>query len=609
MRFCLAHRFRKAILFSTYDFRFSSRVLATQLHPKLTKNLLLTDPSRVKTTGEIIQVDFHVPNGCQLIVMYIPLVEYEELKENVRRIESINTVKAAAPTANGNSNVPPTFPFQFKKKLMKRDKSMVFNDIPEEAAGPSTAERPQSVRPNHLPLRFKNITSTDIPESGFCSSITFDEHDSYPQFYNRTSVCSTPMTENKVLHGNILPICAGNVVDEPLVPWDAPIDIAKEADEETTGTIARAVPESLPETAPTSAIADVKAIQANGAFVEYDVERNTVDKPIHKRSQSYTDIREIPFSEDIANFTNEIQLDKSKQLYLDDSDPIEAADDEAQKYRTICDPFYPYFNRSGAPLSWDLFRTYLNRHRKQNFDFLEALADSAINGMLDEMIKYENDSPTPPDKTTVEPVQTAELVERVQPIPTTKPIEKPVEFGGAKPKSRIGLSLPLKCCSSDSSKDRDFIDQGTSSASIFENAGRNRKLAGLQLTPLVSKLSIIAANEERSSGFSSWDATPGVELATPLDNIKLFRRQSSIKQEEADLINFGEKKPSFANIEDDDVVMQRVELFICSQNNMTFYLLLEDNAREKRELIQKMVSILSIGILLAWLHNFELCFI
>lgn len=577
-------------------------MLATQLRPKLTKNLILTDPSRVKTTGEIISVDFHVPNGCQLIVMYIPESDYDELKENIRRIELINTANTAAAEAtftansNGASNTPAAFPFQFKKKMMKRDKSMVFTDIPEETAttsamvGANGIGRPQTQRPNHLPLRFKNITSRDIPESGFSSSITFDEQDSYPQFYNRTSVCSTPMTENKVLHGNIMPICGTTAATEG-GPWDAPIDVAKEADEKTNGSAVTDVPEPLSETVPMAAIADVsiyeKSITSNGTFTEYDIKQNTVDKPLSKRCQSYTDIRETlrTVSQDIANFTKGVRLDRS--FYGEDHDDphaTEAADDEAQKYRTICDPFYPFFNRSGAPLSWDLFRTYMDKQRQQNLEFLESLDDKVINEMLTNATKEKKEALT----TTLE--ATVVSLPPVKPpvvhaLPPIKPLAPPTDFGGVKPKSRIGLSLPLRSCNSDKPPDQ------STSASMFD-AAKNRKLSGLQLTPLVSKLSLIAANDERSSGFSSWDATPGIELATPLDSIKLFRRPSAVKPDDNELIDFGEKVSRRESIDDDDIVMKRVELFICGQNNMTFYLLLEDNAREKRELVQKMVRVL-----------------
>lgn len=98
----------------------------------------------------------------------------------------------AVNNVNGINAYPP---IQFKKKIMKRDKSIVFTNIPEEHSehleGTSSEKidtdrsnnevknnenqlkftpQPASVRPNHLPLRFKNITSKDIPESGFSSS-------------------------------------------------------------------------------------------------------------------------------------------------------------------------------------------------------------------------------------------------------------------------------------------------------------------------------------------------------------------------------------------------------------------------------------------------------
>ena len=116
---------------------------------------------------------------------------------------------------------------------MKRDKSLIFTNIPEEGTTNSGVGndavvaveqkqqqqllRPKSlmIRPTHLPLRYKNtMSSKELPESGI-ASINFDETDSYPEFIGRTSVCSTPMTEIKVLQvGNIMSICAN-----PEVSW------------------------------------------------------------------------------------------------------------------------------------------------------------------------------------------------------------------------------------------------------------------------------------------------------------------------------------------------------------------------------------------------------
>lgn len=186
--------------------------MATQLSDSITKLLVLTDPLHIRTTAEQItnqSIDFHVPNGVLMLVVYIESTQYNILKADAQRAQNLHNTQ---PVLNFHTNV---------KRKMKRDKSLIFTHIPEEEGvmlnSSSNLEmeksmhsnRPKSIRPTHLPLRYKNtMSSKELPESGI-ASINFDETDSYPEFIGRTSVCSTPMTENKVLQvGNVMSICA-----------------------------------------------------------------------------------------------------------------------------------------------------------------------------------------------------------------------------------------------------------------------------------------------------------------------------------------------------------------------------------------------------------------
>lgn len=563
-------------------------MIATQLCPSLTKNLVLTDPFRIKTTAESIPVNFHVPVGCQLIVVYIPVSQYEDLRENVRRLEMISaTASNEANTGNnGNGAINCTgYPFQFKKKVMKREKSMVFTDIPEECAINSTQNEkkeeqakpdngiqsivpPSSllIRPNHLPLRFKNVTSRDIPESGFSSSITFDEQDSFPQFIGRTSVCSTPMTENKILQGNIAPICATTPFIPELddgSPKDKPIDELSEPGLEHRKALSNS---SNTHILPTTDISD-----------------NVVDKPFIPRQHSFCDLA------DTLKMFNKIFSLKQKNNYerIMDQSPDEMTDSNSKnnftestssalKYRTLCDPSNPFFLRSGAPISQFLFKKYVKKHHQQTVDFInDAFA-------LDSKSQFQNRQ------------RISEIEAPAEPPPQPNTFEtavKPFESNGeSERKCRKALSLPLKSFNSDALKsDSNAINETRDSVacgSIIDTVAQRRKLSGLQLTPLITKLSIVALNDERSSGFSSWDTTPGIELATPLDGLKLFRRPSFAKVKDVDT-NDGDSKPQSNN--SDEEAMKRVELFICGQNNMTMLLLLEENFQNKKEMVQNMV--------------------
>lgn len=207
-------------------------MVSSQLSDQITKQLVLTDPLHVRTTAEqLTAVDFHIPNGVQMIVVYIETEQYRKLAADAQRAQNLQTQQL--------SQGPGGLPFQYAKRKMKRDKSLIFTNIPEEGSTTATTDPIDGIkeneplpplptlsmggrsktllRPTHLPLRFKNMTSKELPESGI-ASINFDENDSYPEFIGRTSVCSTPLTENKVLQvGNIMSICANPEVKYVLI--------------------------------------------------------------------------------------------------------------------------------------------------------------------------------------------------------------------------------------------------------------------------------------------------------------------------------------------------------------------------------------------------------
>lgn len=147
---------------------------------------------------------------------------------------------------------------------------------------------------------------------------------------------------------------------------------------------------------------------------------------------------------------------------------------------------------------------------------------------------------------------------------------------------------------------------------LFDKPEDRRKLSGIQLTPLITKLSILAMNDERSNSFSSWDTTPGIELATPLDSAKMFRRRSSVKAEESDQLHNSVDNKSTSEYSDEND-LKKVELFICGQNNMTMLLVMQEKFGQKQEHIQAMVSANLIESIPGWklnaiiLFQFDVC--
>lgn len=178
---------------------YNNKVISTQLSIDLTKILIATDPVRIKTTAEIAKnVDFHIPFGSQIIKVYISVNEYQKLQTKKNKTNEA--------TSLGVQNTLP-LPFSIKKKnkesssLMKRDKSLIFTNIPEEEAlseSPgSPVEKIRTNRPNHLPLKLKTIP----PESGIASIVSFDESDSYPDFIGN-ALCFTRLY--RLFLGNLL---------------------------------------------------------------------------------------------------------------------------------------------------------------------------------------------------------------------------------------------------------------------------------------------------------------------------------------------------------------------------------------------------------------------
>lgn len=532
---------RKGVLGGTILYH--NKVVATQLSPDLTKKFILTDPYRIKPTAEAIHVDFHVPVGVQLLVVYITSSEYRKLKDESIRAQS---------SFNNNANI---LPFQIKRK-MKRDKSLIFTNIPEEevittntnSIGTALSSQSKSNvnfnRPTHLPLRFKNITSKDIPESGF-SSINFDETDSFPEFIGKTSVVSTPMTENKILHGDVLSICVNS---NELKIHEKPS------------------PKNHNNSIPIETLKNVDPILVTD-FSNY---MNNPLKTTRTRSNSLSDlqntIKQVARKLSLRPFgigLQKLQLPSQHiSSYDDDDDENDVVDDvENNKvYRTISDPTYPVFDSNGKPISKYLYQFFMESY---NDDVIK------INDII-EAPKLFRDFDGP--------INNKISSEKTSPLRKVEENKTEIIFQSQKMQNRKSLSLPIKSLNLEPDS-KEYIPasaQITSATSIFDSPAKRKKLSGIQLTPLMNKLTLLAMNDEKSSGFSSWDATPGAEILSPIDGKPMnFKRRQSIKCDEI-------------SDETNTEALQRVELFVCGQQNMTLLVLIDENSNERQDLVHAM---------------------
>ncbi|KAL7048913.1 hypothetical protein ACKWTF_003530 [Chironomus riparius] len=497
---------------------YNNKVISTQLSIDLTKILVATDPVRIKTTAEVAKnIDFHIPFGSQIIKVYISVNEYHRLQQKKNKMSEA--------TSLGVQNTLP-LPFSIKKKnkesstLMKRDKSLIFSNIPEEEVLieiPSPVEKIRTNRPNHLPLKFKTIP----PESGIASIVSFDESDSYPDFIGKASIASTPMTENKILAGPIQSIFA-------------------------------------------------KSIETTQAALFGEVNANEI-KPLVKEKS-----REIPKEWEnvyiaFAHNPFKSQLQWKKKSW----DDLRINDDENSSsykvYDTITDPIYPIFSDKKMPMSKTLFDDFQSLHNP-NVNELKPLPIEEKNLMklkslpqkifeADPMIMKRSDIKNSPNR-----------IMRNQ-------------------KKKL-LKLPIKSCSldlSDPGKPSTSKAAAAENTSIFDSPSTKTKknMGGLQLTPLMSKLTLLAMseNENFSSGFSSFDLPTPTYYDTPTDNTNrtLFNRLSKVDEEK-------HEDNTVDDVNEQSNEMKRVDLLVIGHQNMTLMVIADENLCDEL-MVQQMFEV------------------
>lgn len=519
-------------------------MIASQLAPDLTKLLVISDPLRLKTVN-LVSVRFHVPCGVQMMSAFITSKELHILRNSSIKVQNSFT--------NNNPNLLP-FTLSKRKSVnkesfsQKRDKSLIFTNIPEED---SMSEQQinnvkSKIRPINLSLRLKNITSKDLPESGI-SSINFDEFsDSFPEFIGRTSVCSTPMTENKVLHGNLLSICS-NKCDELEI-----LDIKEYKNNEHNVRKARKVIGTPKKIKLANKVTETISVDFElnkekahqNYYKSYINEKNLpidsynyLSNPykFQKRRNSWDSLHKIRTK---LNLFNTYSGNKPKPLIFNkvqdvdcDTDTEFIDDYETKPSRSITDPTFPVFKSTGDPISISLFE-----------EFLEYHYTNIIGGTIDGCQKSDlNAEYGEHQNNKLSKVTHENVLQNSQKL------------------CKEGLSLPLK------SWNHNFeaaITSGKTSFNIVEYTAKS-----LQLTPLMAKLTSLAMDKQEES-----DVADNCVLMPLSSNIMYTRRQSSLFKSKLD------------NLE-------KVNLFVCGQQNMTLVMFLEDGAAQEQKLIENLFEI------------------
>nr|XP_036225070.1 uncharacterized protein LOC106622507 isoform X2 [Bactrocera oleae] len=565
---------------------YHNKVVASQLGNTITKQLVLTDPLHIRTTAEQIHfTDFHIPNGVQMLVVYVDVPQYNHLAADAQRAQTLQTTQLS-------QNL---FPFQYAKRKLKRDKSLIFTHIPEESstgggiAGELAEEvvgvttvvsqtltgiRPKSllIRPTHLPLRSRNgmSSSKELPESGI-ASINFDETDSYPEFIGRTSVCSTPMTENKVLQvGNIMSICAN------------PEDESNSNKQKTQATNRRSSLKFDFEKFFQNFIANPnKQMERRNSFTDLQDSLKKISKKLSLKQFSHS------FKTDVNRngSTSGIEALESPD-FIENDDDVEAeqnsdnSDENNHTSRTITDPTYPVFNENGQPISRSLFQEFIEKYYRLWADngssTGSAKKEVEIAQLIEEFKEFDKELKKLDESLGRQDLgdncnSTQLKVDRnLNTEPTT------VVTKAKTPLDKKSLSLPLK----------PLADVAGSNERELPFVIANRKhTGGVPLTPLMAKLSVLALNEEHN-GSGVWDAN-AVEIQTPLNTSKVFSRRNSLICDDAvdALAALPISTQSARN------GLKRLELYMCGQQNMTLLLLMEEGTARQQPVVQKMFDI------------------
>ncbi|CAH1638405.1 unnamed protein product [Spodoptera littoralis] len=455
---------------------YNNKIIATQLPPGLTSYLTVVDPYRIKSPAETLDTETPLPLGAQLLVVYVGKKLYDNLKKQVDKIQEFHqNGEEMIAKFKKNQEVEREKQREFPQSGMKRDKSLLFTAVPEEdhtmISPPSREERnpdeerkPPSMpdvvpftnkprqRPTKLSLSFKTQKSLDE-----------DIQENDKVFTGQTSVCSTPMVEYKRLHGNMLSICQ--------IPESQQDNINTELEPDVLKNIENCNKINLENEK-----RDNKIVLDINCIADHYINK---PEPIRKLA-SVTDLQET--IKKLSNrATSKFKLKRSK-VSLNDDTPSPEHTPKNPGTMTINDPLFPVFRNDGVAISESLFNQYLEQHySKMKQDSTENMF--TFNMKLCEQEKFEDfDS-----ELNRSPQRTPKKIAKdsTKTLPTDQ-------------SRRKSLSLPLKS-----------LNESTDSqiGSESEATSFKKKLTGVQLTPLMEKLSHLAFSD-KSSGYSSRVMTP-----------------------------------------------------------------------------------------------------
>lgn len=419
----------------------------------------------------------------------------------------------------GSQNILPPLPFSIRKKQLKEG-SMIKRD---KSIIFSNIPEEEVISPEKPASRNFNRPNhlplklkTIPPESGIASIVSFDETDSYPDFIGKASVAQTPIIEMKPMTGPISSIFAINNENEPPKLEETKEKVVKKWDK-------------------------IIISQAENPF-----------KNLQWKIKSLDDINRV--SEYEEEFFKDYQV-----------------------YNTITDPCYPIMRegKDKRPLSkilfddyQSLFSTNLNANQTKLSTSLKKLFE-----IKDEKknMRFEND-PMIMKRANDNKNSPSRILRNQKKKMLKLPIKSfSLEIDSGKPST-----------SSAAPSTSNGGGASTKNTSIFDSPSTKSKkyMGGLQLTPLMSKLTLLAMSENES--FTHDQPTPNY-FDTPVDNSNrsLFNRLAKVDEKKHDATAF---------VDIDSNEMKCVDLFVCGEKNMTLMVIADENSFD-RIIIQQMFEI------------------
>ncbi|CAB0039138.1 unnamed protein product [Trichogramma brassicae] len=645
---------------------YNNKVVASQLNTALAKQLVITDPYRIKAPADRVATNFQLPAGVQLLRVFIEQKQLSRMivDANLERGHSANLDSATARKANNNNAAtkkkagskeaqqqqqssqqqqqpPPAI------SMMKRDTSRIFT-VPEDAELDATHYNMTQCIPSlHHAASYnspsKRKESTNSSSSG--GSGTDPVTNGKPKYVHplTPSVCSTPLKDvNRVLHDFVVSICATSEENEnpestttttTTTTTTGHSDKADGAEGKCSSDVDD-IPDVVKEALRQKRMNKLRQTQPREQLMLQARERNVV-------SLSLTNLVEQQHHHDGGTATKSTRNMSSCPVVLrsygigmpkmnfdeddDDDDDATAAPRSSTKkqrggrrrvYNTIADPFHLVFRSDGLPVSRALYDDYIASHYKE-LDRTACRSEFAATS-----------SSAPPATTHIataasfpNPKSTdASASAKSNVSEKDKSAKSAAAFDAKKSRQescKRSMSLPLKPLSSLTDQDdaggaggnpRRKSACSSESSGVFELGGpptSRRKLEGLQLTPLMSKLSLLA--DERTSGFCSRDTTPSEfrDLSSSYSLVSSSAAQQAVRSrlealhkeccsdnDDDDDVDEEEEESTDNNTQEleesqqqQDAVYERAELFLCGYQNMVMFLLMEDGTGNDADLI------------------------